>query len=64
MKWLDKIRAWPEWRKKLLVWTIILLGAVGLGWWWVRDSATRLAHFNPQKAAQEFNIQKLHLPQQ
>ena len=62
MKFLEKIRDFPERRKKWITWVIIFLLAVGLGWWWVRDARLRLHRLSPQEAAQEFNLDQLKLP--
>ena len=62
MKWLDKIRDLEEWKRKTIIWIIVLLGSIGLGWWWFQDARTRINRVSPQQAAQEFNLNKLKLP--
>ena len=62
MKWLDKIRNLPEWKRKTIVWVIVFLGAIGLGWWWFQDARTRLDRVSLQKVAQDLNLDKLKLP--
>lgn len=62
MKLLEKIRNLPERKKKWIIWMIVLLVAVGLGWWWVRDAAFRLNRLNSQQVEQQLHLNKLKLP--
>jgi predicted negative regulator of RcsB-dependent stress response len=59
MKFLDKIRAWPEERKKIVIWSIIILMAIGLGWWWFEHTMQSLGEFDSQKAVEQLDLDKL-----
>jgi|AntAceMinimDraft_17_1070374.scaffolds.fasta_scaffold232380_2 cell division protein FtsB len=63
MKILKTIRSYSERKKKIIIWIIVLLFAAGLGWWWAHDTSYRLHHLDPQKAAQDMNLDQLNLPQ-
>lgn len=59
MKFLEKIRSLSEGQKKAIIWLIIVLGAIGLGWWWFDNAARHLQEFNAQKAAEQLDLEKL-----
>ena len=63
MKILRKIRSYSEGKKKILIWVIVLLCALGLGWWWFSDTSYRLHHLDTQQAVQDMNLDQLKLPQ-
>jgi len=59
MKFLEKIRSLSEGQKKAIIWLIIVLGAIGLGWWWFGNAARHLQEFNAQKAVEQLDLEKL-----
>ena len=59
MKFLEKIRSLSEGQKKAIIWLIILLGAIGLGWWWFGNASRHLQEFNTQKAVEQLELDQL-----
>jgi len=61
MKFLEKIRSLSEGQKKAIIWLIIFLGAIGLGWWWFQNTTQRLQKFDSQKAVEQLELDQLKI---
>ncbi len=56
MKFLEKLQKQPEYVRKLILWTIIVIVGIGLAIFWIWSSHRRIEGFSKEKFIEEFNL--------
>ena len=55
INYLEKLRALPDKQKKIILWTIVIILALGFGFFWIKTTISRFAKI-------EESIKKIDIP--
>lgn len=56
MNFLEKIRSLSQLKRKLILWSLMVLFAAGLIFWFVDSARNRIGNFNGQKFENQLNF--------
>lgn len=58
--YIEKLRTLPDKQKKIILWTIVVILALGLGFLWFKTTVTRFAKI--EEAVKKIDIPSIDLP--
>jgi cell shape-determining protein MreC len=62
MDFLEKLRRLPEFQRKLILWSIVIIIAFFLFIFWIRQVKEQLASFKSREFQERFQLPKIDLP--
>ncbi len=63
MKFLEKIQQLPEKKRKIILWSIVIVLAVSLLFWWFNSFQKRIKGFQKEEFIEELNLPEIEMPQ-
>ncbi len=56
MNFIERLRKQPEYIRKIILWSIIVIVGLGLAAWWINLSRRKIKEFNKEKFIEKINL--------
>lgn len=63
MSFLAKVQQLPEKKRKIILWSAVIILAIALLFWWAKNLQQRVGSFQGEKFIEELELPEIEMPQ-
>ena len=63
MRFFEKIQQLPEKKRKIILWSVIIILGAGLLFWWVNNLQKRVTGFPSEQLLESLNLPEIEMPE-